>query len=89
MKILISSLRLLLLAGALGLLATGCAWSLFDRGTVNYQRGTTTGRELLDLQEAKAKGALSDDEYLRARKAILEHTALLDFHAEEVKSVAK
>ncbi|MEI6210035.1 MAG: SHOCT domain-containing protein [bacterium] len=49
---------------------TGCA--MFNRGTVHYNRTTTIGKELVDLQDAKAKGAISDEEYTKAKKEILE-----------------
>ena len=48
---------------------TGCA--LFSKGTLQYSRTTTVGQELLDLQDAKSKGALSDKEYVKAKKEIL------------------
>ncbi len=49
---------------------SGCA--MFNEGTLHYSRTTTIGKELVDLQEAKAKGALSDEEYEKAKKDILE-----------------
>lgn len=48
---------------------SGCA--MFNKGTLYYSRTTTMGTELIDLQEAKAKGALSDAEYAKAKKDIL------------------
>jgi len=50
--------------------AAGCA--MFNRTQVAYTRTTTVGRELLDLQEAREKGAISEAEYNKARKALLE-----------------
>lgn len=49
---------------------SGCA--MFNRGMMNYTRTTTIGKELIDLKDAKDKGALSDEEYARTKKAILE-----------------
>lgn len=49
---------------------SGCAMG--NRGTVHYNRTTTIGQELLDLQEAKDKGALSEQEYDKAKKDLLE-----------------
>ncbi len=59
-------LAAVVLAGGL----SGCA--MFNSGTMHYSRTTTMGKELVDLQEAKAKGALSDEEYAKAKKDILE-----------------
>jgi hypothetical protein len=49
---------------------SGCA--MFNRGMMNYTRTTTIGKELIDLKDAKDKGALSDEEYAQTKKAILE-----------------
>jgi hypothetical protein len=50
---------------------TGCfGLSLFNKGDTTT-RTTTTGKELIDLQDAKAKGALTEEEYVRARKNLL------------------
>jgi hypothetical protein len=49
---------------------SGCA--MFNRGTMHYNRTTTIGKELVDLKEAKDKGALSEEEYIKAKKDILE-----------------
>ena len=65
-------------ASGLGLIAagvvlagvSGCAMG--NRGSMNYNRTTTVGKELIDLKDAKDKGALTDDEYARAKKDILE-----------------
>lgn len=50
--------------------ASGCA--MFNRGTLHYSRTTTVGKELVDLKDAKDKGALSEEEYAKAKKDILE-----------------
>ncbi len=49
---------------------SGCA--MFNRGTLHYSRTTTVGHELIDLKDAKDKGALSEEEYAKAKKDILE-----------------
>lgn len=48
---------------------SGCA--MFNRGTLQYSRTTTIGKELVDLREAKDKGAISEEEYIAAKKDIL------------------
>jgi len=48
---------------------TGCA--MFNRGTLHYTRTTTIGKELIDLQEARAKGAITEEEYAKVKKEIL------------------
>jgi len=50
--------------------ASGCA--LFNKGTLHYSRTTTVGKELVDLKDAMDKGALTQDEYAKAKKDILE-----------------
>lgn len=62
---------LMALAMATGL--TGCA--MFNKGSVQYTRTTTLGQELMDLQEARTKTAITEEEYNRAKKEILEATA--------------
>ncbi len=49
-------------------------------------RTTTIGRELVDLQDAKARGAISEEEYTKAKKDILEGGPL---KAEQLCSEAK
>lgn len=48
----------------------GCAMG--NKGTMHYNRTTTIGQELLDLKEAKDKGALSEEEYNKVKEDILE-----------------
>lgn len=50
--------------------ASGCA--MFNKGTMHYSRTTTIGKELVDLKDAMDKGALTQDEYAKAKKDILE-----------------
>ena len=54
---------------ALTLIASGCA--MFNRGTLHYSRTITIGKELVDLKDALDKGALTADEYAKAKKDIL------------------
>jgi uncharacterized membrane protein len=48
---------------------TGCA--IGNKGTMHYNRTTTIGKELLDLKEAKDKGALSEEEYNKVKEDLL------------------
>ena len=61
--------KVLTLAAALAVSASGCA--MFNKGTLHYSRTTTVGRELVDLKDAMDKGALTQDEYAKAKKDIL------------------
>lgn len=47
----------------------GCA--IGNKGSIRYNRTTTIGKELLDLKEAKDKGAMSEQEYNKVRKDIM------------------
>jgi len=47
----------------------GCAMG--NKGTIHYNRTTTIGKELIDLKEAKDKGALSEEEYNKVREDIM------------------
>ena len=51
------------------LMLTGCAINLGSNNTPN--RGTTLGKELMDLKEARDRGVLSDAEYEQQRTQIL------------------
>ena len=48
---------------------TGCA--MFNEGTLHYSRTTTIGKELVDLKEAKADGAISEEEYIKLKEEIM------------------
>ena len=58
------------LAVSLMMAASGCA--MFNRGTMHYSRTTTMGKELIDLKDALDKGAVTSDEYAKAKKDILD-----------------
>jgi hypothetical protein len=62
-------LKTLIVAGVLVSGVTGCA--MLNRVDVEYSRRTTIGRELIDLQQAKEKGVISDEEYFNTKKEIL------------------
>ena len=53
---------------------TGCAMG--NKGTVHYNRTTTIGKELLDLKEAKDKGALSEQEYNKVKKDLVKYGSI-------------
>ena len=61
---------LVLAAGLVAVGLSGCA--MCNRGTMNYTRTTTIGKELIDLKDAKDKGALTDEEYAKTKKFLLE-----------------
>jgi len=48
---------------------TGCAMG--NKGTVHYTRTTTIGQELIDLKEAKDKGAITEQEYNKVKEDII------------------
>lgn len=62
--------RVLVLAVLVMAGASGCA--MFNKGTLQYSRTFTIGKELVDLKDAMDKGALTQDEYAKAKKDILE-----------------
>ncbi len=63
------TLKALILAGVLVSGISGCAF--LNRGTFEYTRTTTIGQELVDLQKARDKGVISDEEYINTKKEIL------------------
>jgi len=59
-------------ATALGLaLLGGCGWSVGASNTELVQK-PTVGQQLIDLQKANATGALSDAEYAKKRKEVID-----------------
>ena len=42
-----------------------------NKGTVHYTRTTTIGKELIDLKEAKDKGAMTEHEYNKVKEDII------------------
>ena len=61
--------KALIMASVLVTGLSGCA--LLNKTDIVYSRRTTIGQELIDLQEAKEKGVISDEEYFNAKKEIL------------------
>jgi len=49
----------------------GCGWSLGASSTEQVQK-PTVGQQLIDLQKANATGALSDAEYAKKRKEVID-----------------
>lgn len=64
MKAFVAGAALALMVGV-----SGCA--MFNRGTLHYNRTTTMGKELVDLKDALDKGALTADEYAKAKQDVL------------------
>ena len=58
----------LAMAGLMGCLVTGCAWSIGSDGKTEIR--PTKGQELTDLKKALDHGAITDEEY-HAQKARL------------------
>ncbi|MBN2684753.1 MAG: hypothetical protein JXR40_05700 [Pontiellaceae bacterium] len=71
------------LALAVSLIAglSGCA--MFNRGELQYTRTTTIGKELVDLQDARERGIISEEEFYFAKKSILESAPEIDFSFDE------
>ncbi len=49
----------------------GCA--SFNDIEVNYQKTTTTGQELIDIQKAKDSGAITEDQYNNVKECIIKN----------------
>ena len=58
--------------GAAVLLMTLAGCAAFNDISAEYHRHTTIGQELMDLKAAYEDGALTDEEYGRLRKEIME-----------------
>jgi hypothetical protein len=58
-------------AGAVGLLATGCAWSIGGQQDAKSFAQPTKGQELCDLKKAKDQGAITEQEYEAQKQKIL------------------
>ena len=56
---------------------TGCA--LGNTWSISLSRTTTIGQELIDLQQAKEKGAIDDAEYARTRTEIMKQASWDEF----------
>ncbi len=57
----------------LGLFAAAClsGCAMFNSAKVQQNRTTTIGQELIDLQEARDKGAVSEEEYNKLKDEIM------------------
>lgn len=55
-------------------LATGCAWSVGGSKTTtsSVPGQPTLGQELIDLKNAHEQGAISDEEYEKAKAGLIE-----------------
>ena len=49
---------------------TSCA--MFNKGTMHYSRTTTIGQELMDLKTARDNEIITDEEYTKLKKEIME-----------------
>ena len=52
----------------MGLLLSGCAWSIGSDKAHTAVLEPTRGQELIDLQKAKDQGAITEEEYMRIDK---------------------
>ena len=56
----------------LGLLLSGCAWSIGSDKTHSAVVRPTHGQELIDLKQAKDQGAITAEEFEAQKKKIIE-----------------
>ena len=54
---------------------SGCA--MLNKGSLHYNRTTTIGQELIDLQKAKDNGSISDAEYIELKEGIMSSDPLM------------
>ena len=60
-------------AGAImGLLLSGCAWSIGSDKAHAAVLESTRGQELIDLKKAKDQGAITEEEYQAQKKKVLD-----------------
>lgn len=62
----------LILAGVLCGVVSGCAWSVGGQKGGTTVNQPTQGQELIDLQRAHEGGAITDEEYARMKARIIE-----------------
>jgi hypothetical protein len=73
MKQILTRLTVLTTTGAImGLLLSGCAWSIGSDKPHSAVVRPTHGQELIDLKKAKDQGAITEDEFEAQKKKILE-----------------
>ena len=46
--------------------------AMFNKGTMHYSRATTIGQELIDLKEARDDELITEEEYGKLKKEIME-----------------
>jgi hypothetical protein len=56
----------------MGLLLSGCAWSIGSDKERTAVAQPTRGQELIDLKKAKDQGAITEEEYLAQKKKIMD-----------------
>ena len=75
--------KLALVASAIaGLMLTGCV--IGNAVDVHSVRTTTIGQELLDLETARERGFVSDEEYRETRQKILEMADQPEVHLDDL-----
>lgn len=47
---------------------TGCGWAVFNKIEASQVHSVSYGKELMDLQDAKTKGVISEAEYLKLKE---------------------
>lgn len=73
MKRNLTSWTVLVATGAImGLLLSGCAWSIGSDKPHTAVGQPTRGQELVDLKKAKDQGAITEEEYQAQKKKILD-----------------
>jgi len=61
----------LLIITLVATLTSSCAF--LNKADIEYERNTTLGQELIDLQKARQAGAINKDEFETAKKDLLEN----------------
>ncbi len=56
----------------MGLLLSGCAWSIGSDKEHTAVMQPTRGQELIDLKKAKDQGAITEEEYQAQRKKVMD-----------------
>jgi hypothetical protein len=62
---------LLVTSGLLVGLLSGCAWSIGSSREAPPSKEPTKGQQLIDLQKAKDRGAISEEEYQEQKQKLL------------------
>jgi len=73
MKRKLTNLMVLVTTGAImGLLLSGCAWSIGSEKEHAAVVQPTRGQELIDLKKARDQGAITEEEYQAQKKKIMD-----------------